>query len=198
MMKLCAPSIAFICAMSILPHKELRFIFHCLPILIVPAAVLIAKNLKSSNKPRRTIFILILLMILSTSTMITIFKIVISQSNYPAGWALLESQKLVKEPTSIYIDVFSSMNGISRFTQFREDWTFDKSENIKDAQDLKRFPHLLVRDPEHFIPLGFTIVKSWDAYDGLRCDFVSWLRNPTLILPCALTMTPKVYLLKNQ
>lgn len=90
------------------------------------------------------------------------------------------------------------MNGVSRFTQLRADWTFTKSEDIKSAKELKGFPYVLVRDPEQFIPLGFTIVKSWDAYDDIRCDLASWLWKPALRLPCTLTMTPKVYLLENQ
>lgn len=184
--------------MSVLPHKELRFIFHCLPVLITSAAVLISRNINSPNKPKRIAFILTLLLILSTSAIVTIFKVVISRRNYPAGEALLEAQTLVKERTAIYIDVFSSMNGISRFTQLRDDWTFEKSENIKSAEELKGFPWILTGDPEQLVSLGFTVIRSWEAYDGIRCNLGSWLRKPTLAFPCGLAMTPKVYLLKKQ
>lgn len=122
--RLCLPSILFILLMSFLPHKELRFIFHTLPPLIVAAANFLTKLYNSKRTSIRRLSKILLVGLIFIQVLITLLKVGISKWNYQSGYALLATHEMILKPanTNIHIDSYCAMNGISRFLELNQGW----------------------------------------------------------------------------
>jgi alpha-1,6-mannosyltransferase len=123
---LCWPFLAFVGAMSFLPHKELRFVFHAIPVFNVATARLLSRATGSSLKIVRCIGRMAIACILISTIAVTISKVFISRGNYSGAVALLDAQRIINTPAVIHIDVPIAMSGISRFLQYRQDWVYMK------------------------------------------------------------------------
>lgn len=131
------PVLIFIGLYSILPHKEIRFIFAAFPMFNVLAAktlatchetasAIISSTKQESKSFASKVMVLIhggcLAAVCLSLVASTIFAQV-SKSNYPGGEGLLAlSSHLAQfpendEPIQIYVDVASAMTGVSLFGQ---------------------------------------------------------------------------------
>lgn len=132
------PVLAFIGLYSILPHKEIRFIFAAFPMFNVLAAKTLATCHKTASvtcsstkqepksSPSKVIIRLIhggCLAAVSLSLVASVIFVQVSTANYPGGEGLLALSKHLAqfpksdEPIQIYIDVASAMTGVSLFGQ---------------------------------------------------------------------------------
>ena len=135
------PVLAFIGLYSILPHKEIRFIFVTFPMFNVFAAKTIAschkcvqfsRNQKASDEriisKKHSILLASMLYlgclaIVFISFLASFAFIQLSKKNYPGGEAIISLKKLLREKkaldkeVNIYIDVASTMTGVSLFGQ---------------------------------------------------------------------------------
>ncbi|PJF19308.1 hypothetical protein PSACC_00804 [Paramicrosporidium saccamoebae] len=123
---LCLPFLAFTGAMSLLPHKELRFIFHVIPVLNTAAARLLSRATGSPLRLVRWIGRAAIVCILTSTIFVTTSKVYISRGNYPGAVAILDAQRIIDTPVVIHIDESTAMSGISRFLQYRQDWVYTK------------------------------------------------------------------------
>ncbi|KAG0142628.1 hypothetical protein CROQUDRAFT_662343 [Cronartium quercuum f. sp. fusiforme G11] len=131
----------FICSLSILKHKEWRFIVYIIPLLNLSASVSI-NRLVGSRTARWTLFGLLA----SITCSQTILSTYVSMNNYPGGKALHDLHKLTKlqnlNGIKVYIDDLSAQTGASRFLQLNDKdgggtWIYDKlSTSIKEEMDL--------------------------------------------------------------
>ncbi len=140
------PVIGFISLYSILPHKEIRFIFISFPMFTVMASKGLvriydtARLFWSSNSVRQNhrnkfsqslsskLVLLILccgsFVAMALSFIVNMIFIQVSKRNYPGGDGLAALSELIKEEhpssekeLSIFIDVASAMTGVSLFGQ---------------------------------------------------------------------------------
>lgn len=169
------PVVGFIALYSNLGHKEMRFIFPALPILNLAAASTLARlvDLAFPSKDKRPTIagrvlcfcgvICLLATMLGSLTFASV-----SKANYPGGEALLRLSDHVKEKVEnlqvphnnihVYIDVASSMSGVSLFGQRAAEsqvpnvsWIFDKGgyemeHSLTDNFD--KFTHILTESVE--------------------------------------------------
>jgi alpha-1,6-mannosyltransferase len=138
------PVIGFIGLYSILPHKEIRFIFISFPMFNVMAAKGLSrihdtarvfwagnslsrekKKMSTSLASKLAIGILYLgsIAVIGLSFIASILFIQVSKRNYPGGDALATLSKVIQDSASsheeieIFIDVASAMTGVSLFGQ---------------------------------------------------------------------------------
>jgi alpha-1,6-mannosyltransferase len=182
------PTIAFVALYSLLPHKELRFIFPALPMLNVAAALGLAKLTRPIKKRGGTFYSLtvyfgIVFFCLMNLWAVSIF-VRAAHANYPGGNAFtaLHSQtfrqRYLKDGGSnlrIHIDVPPAMTGVTRFGQ-RRDWSYSKEEGVD--VDLTRFTHVLTADPKAAERQGFRTLPELPPFETfLRFDFDFRLNN---------------------
>jgi len=135
------PVLAFIGLYSILPHKEIRFIFVAFPLFNVLAAKTLAtchrtmitiysrdNSMKQNVKPLASkIMVLAMhggcLAAVALSLVASMVFVQVSRSNYPGGVGLIALSKHLEqaaksdEPIQIYVDVAAAMTGVSLFGQ---------------------------------------------------------------------------------
>lgn len=114
-------------------------------------------------KVGQLIFAYILLACLSSS----IIRVYISSKNYPGGIGMLEASHYLRDKKEVHmhIDVFTAMNGCSRFLELNPSWTYDKKENLLGSDYLK-FTHLL--SDNHVA--DFEIIHEVKGYAGLSFE----------------------------
>jgi alpha-1,6-mannosyltransferase len=144
------PAAGFVAIYSILPHKELRFIFYALPMFNVAAAVgleWLNRRVRSNIRPRMSISNISMTgcrigfasICLGTSFALTGLSLVASMSNYPGGEAMvalhnfernraaqLRASGYTRQCTSpaeftVHIDADAAMNGMTRFLERSSD-----------------------------------------------------------------------------
>ncbi|PIA14439.1 hypothetical protein COEREDRAFT_82719 [Coemansia reversa NRRL 1564] len=148
------------------PHKEWRFILPSVPVFNTCAAVGVSRLYQIAFTRR---FVPVLATLLVTSSLcIVLIMSYISSLNYPGGYALelLHATDQMSK-ANVHIDTYSAMTGITRFGQYRQDWTYDKSEGLMPDQ-YQSFTHLLTSHPEQHTSQGFKIIDSQSGYVGLK------------------------------
>lgn len=133
----------FILTMSLLPHKEIRFLFFLIPFLNKYACQCLIKIGKSSLMNK-----LLVTGILSTNIILTVTQLKASYSNYPGGPAVLELNQLI-DPTMnahIHIGNFAAQNGVSKYLYNNiNNWKFYKTEHLKqNDQEWGMFTHRII------------------------------------------------------
>lgn len=172
-----------ICLLSILPHKELRFIFPALPLLNLSAAVALSANDPASRKkrPRRIAGLRIFgAACLAFNLALTINFARAAFHNYPGGVALHTLNSL--DPSrnrSVHIDVAACVSGVSRFGE-RPDWQYDKSE---DLTEFDRFDYRIAPTETR----GFHTLQTIEGYSSFKLDlahfpFLHLVTKPALLL----------------
>lgn len=132
------PAIGFIALYSILPHKEIRFIFISFPIFNIMAAkafvrihdaakIICSGDLRRKKMMASRLMISILyaasVFSVCLSLLASVIFIHVSKSNYPGGDALaslsreIDNSPPTVRPVNIFIDVASTMTGVSLFGQ---------------------------------------------------------------------------------
>lgn len=136
-----APILLFLGLYSLLPHKEMRFIFPAIPMLNVAAAHGLTRlhqtafPLKAVGKDKEETtspwsFVALLLFVGGIGTVAITFMgsttfLLVSRHNYPGGVALTAlarhvaglPQNQIQEGVRVYVDVASAMSGVSLFGQ---------------------------------------------------------------------------------
>ncbi|KAL6072119.1 dolichyl-P-Man:Man(7)GlcNAc(2)-PP-dolichol alpha-1,6-mannosyltransferase [Balamuthia mandrillaris] len=137
----------YVALYSLLPHKELRFIFYAIPLYNVVAAfgiTYLSRRKALSFVFKAAYFLAVLLLVVSF--LLSMFLLFISSFNYPGGYAFLslhKNEEFLAQPAHVHIDVYSAMTGVSRFGELytSRGWSYSKEEN---PSDYSQFTHLLV------------------------------------------------------
>lgn len=127
MMRVAGPVAAFVSALSVLPHKELRFIFPAIPILNASAAVFLAKQTRSNHLKKGTYMAIgVTIIIVLTQIGTTALKLYVSSLNYPGGDALVATHTLLgdSQEVALHMDTKVTMTGISRFLHLDPSWRY--------------------------------------------------------------------------
>ncbi|KAI8622499.1 Alg9-like mannosyltransferase family-domain-containing protein [Chytriomyces sp. MP71] len=174
------PAVIFVATMSLIGHKEWRFVFPVIPLINLAAAVAATRFhrlgfMTRKSQPVNTVgkpyflhkvlayFILPLAFI--GSFLYAHLSTEISSLNYPGGVALNAAHLYIK-PTDLedgwpilHMDAYTCSNGVSRFLEKgrKEGWIYRKDENLTtDAQFLEAgFSHLLTTTPEIHVGQGW-------------------------------------------
>lgn len=188
---------SFVALYSILPHKELRFVFYALPALNVLAAQSIAAlvafitrvahsvSLRKSIGSRLTIRAVVALALLIAtfvgSACMTIVSTGASCSNYPSAYALRALHTMEKNRLKpmhecarrimVHVDVAAAVDGISQFAYDMGEcprWRYSKREDVQNVK-WEDFDYL-VTERKH-VP-GFCVVIAQHGFDR-----VDWRRG---------------------
>ena len=208
--KFLLPALAFVGLFSLLPHKELRFIFYVLPLLSVCAAMavnrVVVKVLIVAKRGsgatwligQNTLYFVVLLAV-ANFAMLMAFTWT-SAWNYPGGVAL---RALHADPStsglshvSVHLDNFVCQTGASRFGELNEQWTYDKTERLTAAQKAaKGFTHVLVEDgaKEEHEEQGFEAVASVDGLKGFKLRFDATAKHFGVV-----DIDKAVYIMRNK
>lgn len=130
--------VLFVVLYSILPHKELRFIFYVFPVLNIFAAL----GLKKLN----SYSIWLVWLILLGSLMLSGCILYLSYYNYPGGDALNMVHQIVDKNDNVHlhISVPAAMTGVTRFGQINANWIYNKTEDLSIEEIVNsNFTHLL-------------------------------------------------------
>jgi len=134
-----AVALAFVLLYSMLPHKELRFLFPVLTYFNVAAAAGLDRILKTWNRRGfGKLACVASVGVLLLSLAYTAVSVAASRLNYPGGEAfqalhVLEADRKY-ERMSVHIDVFPAMTGVSRFGELYEMWTYSKEEEEEERE----------------------------------------------------------------
>ncbi|PVD39263.1 hypothetical protein C0Q70_01891 [Pomacea canaliculata] len=142
------PAIIYIFLYSFLPHKELRFIIYTFPVLNTAAACgahSIWRNQGKSVLYRLAGFALLGLLALNAA--VSGLFLYVSYLNYPGGVAMASLHKLEghRDDLNVHIDVYTAQTGVSRFTQLKDTWSYNKTEDLTPGgKDMMTFTHLMI------------------------------------------------------
>lgn len=208
------PLVLFICThvglMSLLAHKEWRFLVYTVPLCNLLAAH------GASILTRTYLGGLLMLGLVCTSAALCILGTYVSIYNYPGGEALRILHTQTKEAQVVHIDTLAAMTGVSLFQSTHlarpshslvpsqaPVWVYDKREHISDdcAWTLAIFEH-----PCHasYAQVGEPIL----GYDGLRLRR-AYIQNllhaarmrewPTIqgFLPFEIRYTPQLWMCRR-
>eukprot|EP01130_Rhizamoeba_saxonica_P015564 TRINITY_DN7025_c0_g1_i1.p1 TRINITY_DN7025_c0_g1~~TRINITY_DN7025_c0_g1_i1.p1 ORF type:complete len:476 (-),score=29.76 TRINITY_DN7025_c0_g1_i1:9-1436(-) len=170
----------YVAAYSILPHKELRFIFYAFPVLNLISSFGAAKiTRKRHSYVSMGVFLLIL-----SSLFLSVGFLHISSFNYPGGYAFDQLHRIEdRDNIKVHIDTLPAMTGVTRFGEINPTWDYSKEENITESE-LMQFNYLLTA--KNSVP-GFKEVFSVAGYDHIKKS-----------IPPQIVLQPKVYCLISE
>jgi alpha-1,6-mannosyltransferase len=131
---------------SLLPHKEVRFLFPVLPLFNAVAATGLAHVWQLCRQQRSTRLLwhlgasIAALMCLS----IVLTALAASHFNYPGGTALqqLHAATQSRATQHLHIETLPAMTGVSRFLESASGWTYTKTEAVNQSA-LDGYTHVL-------------------------------------------------------
>ncbi|XP_059155547.1 dol-P-Man:Man(7)GlcNAc(2)-PP-Dol alpha-1,6-mannosyltransferase-like isoform X1 [Physella acuta] len=195
------PAFGYILLFSFLPHKELRFIIYTFPIFNTVAACAISTIWHNKNKTiTRKLVAMGAMGLLVGNMVMTSGFLYISHHNYPGGQAMKILHELEKDTTDVHvhIDVYTAQTGVTRFTQLRPDWIYNKTEDLPaGGGDMMKYTHLFIGTPDNnkkpLAPYSetHTVIAQVQAYDRLFLDKSSFPPSFRILL------TEKIYILKR-
>lgn len=165
----------FVSLYSLLPHKELRFIFYVFPILNMVAALGLMHLWYRRQRKMVLMVLLVIVLGLLASSVASVGLGYISSKNYPGGEAIEILQKRADKeakdyPFEVHLDVAACQQGISRFLEAHPRIRYDKSE------ELINFDHFTHRITDkkpmlHFEPAlhsaDFVDASRWTTLDTI-------------------------------
>ncbi|XP_070186406.1 dol-P-Man:Man(7)GlcNAc(2)-PP-Dol alpha-1,6-mannosyltransferase-like isoform X2 [Littorina saxatilis] len=174
---LCWPAVAYILIYSFLPHKELRFIIYTFPVFNAVAACAAANIWRNRSKSLlRSLSALVLVGLLALNVAGTSFFLYIAHHNYPGGQTMASLHKIEQQrnDVNVHIDVYTAQTGVSRFTQLRDSWRYNKTEDLPPGgAEMLSFSHLMVgvlsenrSELEPYISTH-SVLDTVSSYDGL-------------------------------
>ncbi|KAJ2040958.1 alpha-1,6- mannosyltransferase [Coemansia sp. S3946] len=195
--RLAIPYVAAIAVFSANPHKEWRFILPAVPVLNVCAAVGVVRL--RGIVPSSRLVTLAGATLAAGSLAIAVLATLSSSLNYPGGQALAMLHAMESAPGArVHIDSFAAMTGVSRFGQVREDWVYDKTEDLHPGQ-FGNYTHLITSQPELHSTGEFSIIAIQRGYAGLAITPPKLVVQSLLSgqLPIAVRQEPLVWLLRK-
>ncbi|KNC53350.1 ALG12 protein [Thecamonas trahens ATCC 50062] len=189
--RLALPPAVFVALYSLLPHKELRFIFYVIPLFNALAAVGYNWALAGSRLGRAALAALLLASAAAAQLMVHI-----SAHNYPGGDALTAFNSLAAATPStllaVHIDADAAMTGVSLFGQSAPNVMYSKTEGLTSWDN---FTHLITAASPAQRP-GFALLATIPAYAGLRfCRSACAFGLP---LGLDLILEPALYILARE
>jgi len=193
------PSFVFIFLYSFLPHKELRFIIYCLPVLNTAAAGVCHQFWTNWNK---SVFNKLLVLGIVAHLILNMFcsagLLYISRQNYPGGQAMHNLHLLEdsNSPVKVHLDVFACQTGVSRFTQINSGWIYDKSENVS-TESMSSFSHILLPGHHKYTlqlkPFLQTheFVSEIEAFSQIKLDYSTFP-------PVQVETKPAIFILRRK
>eukprot|EP01060_Flectonema_neradi_P031906 TRINITY_DN4962_c0_g1_i1.p1 TRINITY_DN4962_c0_g1~~TRINITY_DN4962_c0_g1_i1.p1 ORF type:complete len:530 (+),score=48.21 TRINITY_DN4962_c0_g1_i1:81-1670(+) len=161
--------IGYLLLYSLLPHKELRFIFYALPVVNLASAVFLSRLVvgveKLGSAIRNLTKISIALSALA-SLIISSVLLSVSSTNYPGGEALLKLHEIRPKGGTVHIDVLPSMAGVTRFQKnYCGGWTYDKTPGLKiDPVSGKLVDFHLTFDPDNYTSQGYRPILNITSF----------------------------------
>lgn len=199
--KLLLPAIIFVFLYSFLPHKELRFIIYVFPFLNIAAAS--ACHRIWENRAKSAFHSCMALGVASHLLMnaaFSLFLLCIAGTNYPGGGAIARLHRLAKdEPyVNVHIDVLTAQTGVSRFTQIRSNWRYNKTEGLQHgSEDMMHFTHLLIEAKSKYSPNLKPYLKTHDILDSVE-GFSQIMFNYNTFPPIKIKTKPMIFILKKK
>ncbi|TDL25529.1 alpha-1,6-mannosyltransferase subunit [Rickenella mellea] len=178
----------FVALISILGHKEWRFVIYIVPIMNV-AAARGARWLLHQRK--RSIIgrlcVLLLAGLIAGNMFATYILTFVSSANYPGGEALARFNELYVNQSNVHVHIgnYAAQTGASLFLQansppfftpylqrpLHNDWVYNKTENLTplDIVNSPHFTHAITEDATAFEGADEWKVREevW-AFDGFR------------------------------
>ena len=159
------PHVLFITTLSLLPHKELRFIIYSVPAF---TAVASSQAAWFWNRRSKTIFYRSLSFLMVVTTMASFLAstalLYISSLNYPGGEALRRLHDLTAAnqhaPMRVYLDNLACQTGVNRFQEIRRAWVYDKTENetrFLEPSFWDEFDYVLAENPSR-------VIGHWESF----------------------------------
>jgi alpha-1,6-mannosyltransferase len=176
--------------LSLVPHKEWRFVMYCIPMMNIAASIGIAK-IQSKKQ------YLLLIMTSIGLFFISMLMLMISSFNYPGGVALQRFQA----PNSscyVHVDTYTAMTGASRFGQVHPHCVYSKKEHVSSIE-LQPFDYILTHDPRPFFDF-FHIVEQIEGYNGISIqvrEFVREMVRFRVVGLIKIKWEPLVYIMKK-
>jgi len=196
-------ALSFVLLYSLLPHKELRFIFPVLPLLNLAAAAGVSRLLRRRSKGiLGFVGALVGTALLAGTFLASALFAMASVTNYPGGVAMtyLHRAEPVQPGLSVHIGNTAAISGVSRFLEAHENWSYSKEEGIGTPAALaaKGFDRLLTEWDEvpgyscNAAVLGFERIKMQKPALGpaLRGDVAA-------ALPLRLLMAPQIFVMSK-
>ncbi|KAK9895497.1 glycosyltransferase family 22 protein [Cystobasidium minutum MCA 4210] len=169
-----APLVFYVCLMSILKHKEWRFISYVIPTFNIIALAAIARLRQMNRKLSRRVFRLVC----GTSLAFTLVATVISTFNYPGAHTLLRLNNLLREEgatpqdTTVHLNAYSRMNGISDMVHNPSLARISKDESLTDAGQYTVFDYIVTHEPQ-LHSKAFNVVQGIKGWAGVRSQIPS-------------------------
>ncbi len=165
-----AIAVAFVGLFSIMPHKELRFIFPALPFFNVTAAAGLDRLLKMKRGAHRVAASAAAMAVLAASVAYTCVAARASALNYPGGAAFEQLHVMglreQSQPVKVHICDFAAKSGVTRFGEEYGAWTYSKEDHMVLGELRgKGFDYLVSEEPE---VRGYRMVKPVAGFGGLR------------------------------
>lgn len=165
------PVFVYLGLFSILPHKELRFIFNALPILNMVSAVGLAKLYR--NRRKAYLVFLGAMGCLVVTFFGSMFMLTAARMNYPGGEAFRHLHHIAfnerELPRTVHIDVPAAMTGVSRFGEEFSAWRYSKDESVTTIPQLAQFDYLLTaKNDSTLFEKGFLCIAAFDVFQGIQ------------------------------
>lgn len=173
---LLAPCLCYVALLSMLPHKEWRFIVYVIPVFTIAASNFYSELFEryESRRLLRKITLGFSYIFYFAAIAATLAMVLVSSFNYPGGIALDFLHRDPKVDSGlVHIDAYSAMNGVSLFVQYdfpqpsfrngngTRAFTYSKEEGLQGVEDYYKFRYTLTNDPDLFSDMS-----RW------RCAFV--------------------------
>lgn len=186
-----------VCLLSLLPHKEWRFILYTLPLWnAISAYGAIQQVRQLSATPARWFARLVPAMAIGLSLLLCMLYTFVSMHNYPGGAALqVAHTRLGDRSVHLHMDTLATMTGVSLFQSTHQTrpasslvpsleprWVYDKTENLMPDADWCAFSHLLTEKEECRVagdaPLFSQLGDPIEGLAGVRLKSISaYLRD---------------------
>ncbi|KAJ3344768.1 hypothetical protein HDU83_004762 [Entophlyctis luteolus] len=150
------PAAFFVAAMSVIGHKEWRFVMPVLPLVNLAAAVTATRVL--SARRIRAIAAIVAIGVAAAGAVVVLVGVEVSSRNYPGGVALSVAHRVLgynftsADAPIIHLDNYVCQTGASRFGEYGRPvgWIYSKEEKLENDQDFleRGFTHLLTISPE--------------------------------------------------
>lgn len=185
LLRVLLPAAAFVGLYSLLPHKELRFLFPCLPLFNVAAAAAMDQLWQGRRRShlRRLAFLAAAAAVALTAC-VSALGLYASSLNYPGGEAMRALLPLLQPyagaQVSVHIDGYAAMTGASRFLEAVDGTViYSKEEGLSREQLLRdrRFDLLVTQDGRGPWP-GYYQLAAVKGLSGLKLELGPLLRGP--------------------
>ncbi|KZO90713.1 glycosyltransferase family 22 protein [Calocera viscosa TUFC12733] len=205
------PWIAYLSLISLLGHKEWRFIVYAVPVLNIAAARGAQLLMRSARAGiLSAIARLAVVGLVLGSILATMLLTYLSSVNYPGGSAMLALHRALPEVSKVHvhIDNLAAQTGASLFTQLHGEpsgilpaplvpWEYNKTEVVVDYAP---FSHVITERPAE-LPGNWAEVTSVLALAGVRLprlgalmDVRAWRELPGTVI----RLEPRLWILQNR